>query len=104
MKNEVADARLTYLPSPLLPRDGVGPVVCPSAPRWPRPRAPLPPFTGGLVDYVRALGPGVYAGVGFKGGVPGGEAGTPFLPFVMVRRPGGGALGCECGVVETGLQ
>ncbi len=50
---------------------------------WPPPRPPLPPFGGGLVDYVRAVGPGVYVGSGWKEK----RAGQPkeFLYFLMIR-------------------
>ena len=48
---------------------------------WPVPKLPPPPFDT-LVDYLRPLGPGVYAGKGWRGGGRGDE----FLTFLLVRR------------------
>ena len=48
---------------------------------WPIPKLPLPPFDT-LVDYLRPLGPGVYAGRGWRGGGNGDE----FLTFILFRR------------------
>jgi hypothetical protein len=48
---------------------------------WPIPKLPPPPFDT-LVDYLRPLGPGVYAGKGWRGGGRGDE----FLTFLLVRR------------------
>ena len=48
---------------------------------WPIPKLPLPPFDT-LVDYLRPLGPGVYAGKGWRGGGSGDE----FLTFILIRR------------------
>lgn len=33
---------------------------------WPRPREPPFPFNKGYTDYIRAAGPGVFVGVGFR--------------------------------------
>jgi hypothetical protein len=48
---------------------------------WPIPKIALPPFDT-LVDYIRPLGPGVYAGKGWRGGGKGAE----FLTFLLFRR------------------
>ena len=48
---------------------------------WPVPKLPPPPFDT-LVDYLRPLGPGVYAGRGGRGGGRGEE----FLTFILFRR------------------
>ena len=48
---------------------------------WPIPKMPIPPFDT-LVDYLRPIGPGVYAGRGWRGGGDGDE----FLTFILVRR------------------
>ena len=48
---------------------------------WPVPRLSPPPFDT-LVDYLRPLGPGVYAGRGWRDGGRGDE----FLTFILFRR------------------
>lgn len=61
---------------------------------WPHPpsQAQPWPFSGGLVDYLRPVGPGVYVGVGWKGSE--GSRKSQFLYFVMARREiGRGELG-----------
>ncbi|KAL3131950.1 hypothetical protein ABBQ38_007646 [Trebouxia sp. C0009 RCD-2024] len=52
---------------------------------WPRPREPLYPFSGGLVDYCRLVAPGVLVGVGWKAARPGKDVGRRFLYFMLVR-------------------
>jgi hypothetical protein len=79
---EVAEVSLTYkepedLPIKLqeLPDDS-----------WPRPRPHRFPFDGGLVDYMRPVGPGVFVGCGWKETPASGLVGERFLTFVLVRR------------------
>ncbi|KAK9804587.1 hypothetical protein WJX73_003329 [Symbiochloris irregularis] len=79
---ELADMSLEYLPGEKLHLD---PQQLPSTPRWPVPSANVPwPFSQGLVDYLRPIGPGVYVGVGYKQDT--GGADKQFLYFVMARR------------------
>ncbi|GMH45031.1 hypothetical protein BSKO_12988 [Bryopsis sp. KO-2023] len=79
---ELADMTLEYLPREKLGlRDEDVPVA-----GWPKPKDPLYPFSGGLVDYLRPIGPGVYAGVGWKAPRPEkNDMGRRFLFFVMAR-------------------
>ena len=42
---------------------------------------------GGLTDYLRAVGPGVWVGVGWREPQPGVDVGRRFLHFMLVRRP-----------------
>jgi hypothetical protein len=53
---------------------------------WPRPRDTFFPFGGGLVDYLRPIGPGVYVGVGWKWR-RGRRRARQFLSFLIVREP-----------------
>ena len=53
---------------------------------WPRPGPHRFPFNGGLVDYMRPLGPGVFVGCGWKEKPESGLVGERFLTFVLVRR------------------
>ena len=76
---EVADMSLEYLPSSSL---GLEPGHLPQGTRWPQPAQQQRwPFGGGLVDYIRPVGPGVYVGAGWK--TQGRQAGKQFLHFVM---------------------
>lgn len=50
---------------------------------WPRPRRPLPPFNEGFTVFVRAAGPGVYAGKAVRTEADGPE--EP-LHFVLARQ------------------
>ncbi|EIE24458.1 hypothetical protein COCSUDRAFT_61884 [Coccomyxa subellipsoidea C-169] len=78
--NELSDVQLEYLDERL----GLKPSDVPSTGRWPHNRQPRWPFNGGLVDHLRAVGPGVYVGVGWK------HLGTAnakrFLHFMLVRK------------------
>lgn len=65
--------------------------------RWPRPRRQRRPFDCGFTDYVRAAGPGVMVGLGYRREAVG--SGVPLVPsplhFVMAvanreAPPGGG--------------
>ncbi len=79
---EASDLQLTYSDPASLRLDGAD-----LPPHWPSPRDPLPPFSGGLVDHMRAVGPGVFVGVGWKAPREGKrELGRRFLHFVMVKR------------------
>ena len=55
---------------------------------WPRPRKQRRPFNGGYVDYVRAAGPSVLVGLGYRTREPG--SGVPMVPsplyFIMVKN------------------
>ena len=62
-------------PSRRTPGTGAGAVW------WPEPKLAIPPFDT-LVDYLRPLGPGVYAGRGWRDGGRGDE----FLTFILFRR------------------
>jgi hypothetical protein len=53
---------------------------------WPLPTDPMFPFSGGLVDYLRPVGPGVYVGVGWKR-ASGWRGARQFLHFLLVREP-----------------
>ncbi len=39
------------------------------------------------MDYLRAVGPGVWVGVGWREPRPGVDVGRRFLLFMLVRRP-----------------
>lgn len=55
---------------------------------WPRPKPPRWPFSGGLSDYMRAVGPGVYVGAGWRAPRPEKrDVGRRFLTFLLVRCP-----------------
>jgi len=45
---------------------------------WPRPRRQLRPFDCGFVDYVRAAGPGIVVGMGYRTETKG--SGAPWVP------------------------
>lgn len=78
---ELADMSLEYLSGDSL---ALRPESLPSAGRWPQPALDHRwPFNGGLVDYVRPVGPGVYVGVGWKLGK--GARGKQFLYFIMAH-------------------
>ncbi|KAK9909479.1 hypothetical protein WJX75_002916 [Coccomyxa subellipsoidea] len=79
--NELSDLQLEYLNEEQL---GLQPADVPSSGRWPHIRPPRWPFNGGLVDYLRAVGPGVYVGVGWK--QPGTAKAKRFLHFLLVRK------------------
>ena len=55
---------------------------------WPRPRRPRRPFDAGYTDFIRAAGPGVFVGLGYRTRAPG--SGVPLVPsplhFVMARE------------------
>lgn len=57
-------------------------------PGWPRPRRQRRPFDAGYTEYVRAAGPGVFVGVGYRTRAAG--SGVPLVPsplhFVMARE------------------
>jgi len=79
---EVADVSLEYLEPQELPlrKDDL--------PRsaWPAPGPQRYPFNGGLVDYLRPVGPGVFVGCGWKERLDNGLVGERFLTFVLVAR------------------
>lgn len=56
---------------------------------WPTPAPQRRPFDLGYVDYVRALGPGVLVGMGYRTQAAG--SGVPLVPsplyFIMARQP-----------------
>ena len=55
---------------------------------WPRPKPPRWPFSGGLSDYMRAVGPGVYVGAGWRAPRPEKrDVGRRFLTFLLIRCP-----------------
>lgn len=79
---EFADVSLEYLPPDELNLNE----ECIPEPNWPAPGRHIFPFHGGLVDYLRPVGPGVYAGVGWKAPRPEmNDLGRKFLPFVLIR-------------------
>ncbi len=78
---EMADMTLDYgSPEELQ----LSPGLMPSIRQWPSPQVPRWPFSGGLIDYMRPVGPGVYVGCGWKRG-PGSKRGKRFLYFLLVR-------------------
>ncbi|CAL5222355.1 g4707 [Coccomyxa viridis] len=80
---EVSDMQLEYLQPEQLK---LQPSDLPQQGRWPHIRAPKWPFSGDLVDHVRAVGPGVYVGWGWKAPREQKvELGRRFLPFILVR-------------------
>ena len=54
----------------------------PQSTLWPAPRSPWFPFDG-LTDYLRALGPGVYVGMGWN--YRKGKIKRCCFPFLMIR-------------------
>lgn len=56
---------------------------------WPRPRVQRLPFNHGYVDYIRAAGPGVLVGMGYRTKSVDGESGVPLVPsplyFIMIK-------------------
>lgn len=81
---EVADAALDYVSPEEL---GLELDDLPDS-SWPLPKRHLYPFSGGLTDYIRPVGPGVYVGVGWKAPRPGVDLGKQFLHFMLVRQCG----------------
>ncbi|KAK9819482.1 hypothetical protein WJX81_005355 [Elliptochloris bilobata] len=81
---EVADVALEYTPPERL---GLTARDLPRGRGW-APPAPLRwPFGGGLTDYMRPIGPGVYVGSGWKEPQEGShELGCRFLKFLLVRQ------------------
>lgn len=75
---ELCDMTLQYLPPDRL---GLGAEELPRS-SWPRPRRHLPPFHDGFTDYVRAVAPGVYVGMGYRTAST--EVNEP-LYFLMVQ-------------------
>lgn len=75
---ELCDMTLQYLPPDRLGLDRE------DLPRsaWPRPRPHLPPFHEGFTDYLRAVAPGVYVGLGYRTAST--EVNEP-LYFLMVQ-------------------
>jgi hypothetical protein len=57
---------------------------------WPRPRRQRRPFDNDYVDFVRAAGPGVAVGIGYRTTAPGKGSGFPLVPsplhFAMALR------------------
>lgn len=53
---------------------------------WPSPGPQRWPFSGGLTDHMRAVGPGCWCGVGWKAPRPGVDVGRRFFTFMLVRR------------------
>lgn len=64
----------------------MGPEDLPAGFAWPQPKNHLFPFSGGLKDYLRAVGPGVYVGVGWKDPKKNRGLGSRFLHFLMVKK------------------
>lgn len=79
--NELADVQLEYRPPEELQ---LQPTALPVQ-SWAQPRQHLYPFSGGLTDYLRPVGPGVYTGVGWKAAKKG-DLGRRFLHFLLIRR------------------
>lgn len=76
--------QLQYLPLAYLqiqPKDVPEHMPTPKEPRW--------PFSGNLTDYMRAIGPGMFVGRGWKRPMNASprEPGTGFLYFLLVRLP-----------------
>ena len=78
----MTDMQLSYLPLSYLQ---IEPADIP--PGLPKPREPRWPFSGGLVDYMRAVGPGVFVGRGWKQPTSNIIDGSGFLYFILVRQP-----------------
>jgi hypothetical protein len=78
----VADLQLEYLPPDAL---GLLATDIPIS-SWPHPTQQRFPFHGGLSDYLRPIGPGVYVGVGWRAPRRGTDVGRRFLHFMLVRR------------------
>lgn len=79
---EFADASLQYLPPDELNLNEKSIPVS----QWSAPRKHIYPFHGDLVDYLRPVGPGVYAGIGWKTPRPDrNETERKYLPFVLIR-------------------
>lgn len=76
---DLCDLTLRYLPPDQL---GLSREDLPRS-RWPQPRRHLPPFHEGFTDYLRAVGPGVYVGLGFRTAAT--ELNPP-LYFLMVEE------------------
>ena len=80
---ELADVSLEYLPASTLALEHKH---LPDAPRWPEPAEHQRwPFDGGLVDYLRPVGPGVFVGVGWYAREAGRRKYKQFLYFVLAR-------------------
>jgi len=79
---EVADVSLDYLEPENMP------LTREDIPRsaWPTPGKHRFPFDGGLVDYMRPVGPGVFVGCGWKETLDAGMIGEQFLTFLMVAK------------------
>lgn len=52
---------------------------------WPKPKRQIKPFDLGYTDYVRAVGPGVFVGVGFRTRAQG-DGLWPLLYFAMAKE------------------
>ncbi|EFN59920.1 hypothetical protein CHLNCDRAFT_49358 [Chlorella variabilis] len=76
---ELCDMRLDYLPPQQL---GLARDDLPRS-MWPTPRPHLPPFHEGFTDYLRAVAPGVYVGLGYRTAST--EPNDP-LYFLMVHQ------------------
>ena len=76
---ELCDVTLRFAPPERL---GLTPADLPRS-AWPRPRKPLAPFDRGFTGFLRAAGPGVYAGKAVQT-----EAAAPEEPlyFLLARR------------------
>ena len=53
---------------------------------WPTPGPQRWPYSGGITDHMRAIGPGCWIGVGWKAPRPGVDVGRRFNTFLLVRR------------------
>ena len=77
--NTLTDAQLQYLPLEFMH------IQSHDLPQgFPQPKEPRWPFSGGLTDYMRAVGPGVLVGRGWK---QTSSKGIGFLYFLLVREP-----------------
>jgi hypothetical protein len=87
LTDELCDMTISYL-DPDEIRFDPGKDIPRSA--WPLPRVQRPPFDQGYVDYVRAAGPGVLVGMGYRTRSPDvGKSGVPLVPsplyFIMIK-------------------
>ena len=87
LTDELCDMTISYLDPDEL-RFDPGKDIPRSA--WPRPRKQKRPFDQGYVDYVRAAGPGVLVGMGYRTrSLDVADSGVPLVPsplyFVMVK-------------------
>jgi hypothetical protein len=87
LTSELCDMTISYLDPEEL-RFDPGRDIPRSA--WPRPRVQRRPFDQGYIDYVRAAGPGVLVGMGYRTrSKDEGSSGVPLVPsplyFVMIK-------------------